>query len=215
MRLEDQVDRHARDRIQRFAGSSSCTTGSGSGRRPSTPGVNAATTRADGVGEEGREELADQARGGDELTECIGQLGGATLELPRPRLVDAAVRRVDEVAHHPDRAPEVEVDERGVDLGTARPVVAIRKAVGEPGGVPSASRCTIVTMRWTRFPTPCARSSSDRVTTRSMVKSASTVRGTSRSNHQRSASVPTSSTTATGSIELPADFESFSPPAVR
>ena len=120
--------------------------------------------------------------------------------------------------------PEVRTLQRPADLAgclAGRGQQRIRGAVGAVGGRPgrsgapvqvaapvpvrrsrsrsrSRSRASVVT-RLTRLPTPLARSRFAVATRRSAVKSASPVRGTSRSSHQRTASVPYRAARATGS----------------
>src|SRR5262249_42682011 len=94
----------------------------------------------------------------------------------------------------------------------------------EPGGTsratssgttPSRYRATSETTRLTRLPIPCASSSLARAISPSLVKSTSPILGTSRSSHQRSASVPYSSVRATGSTAPPPDLLILAPSTVR
>ena len=84
-----------------------------------------------------------------------------------------------------------------------------------PGARPSRYLPIIAITRLTRLPRPLASSSSARAIIRSTVKSASPTRGTSRSSHQRTASVPYSAASAAGSAPEPDDLLIFRPPDVR
>src|SRR6266545_4083100 len=130
-----------------------------------------------------RHPAARPDQNGQRRVEVGGPIGGAG-QLPRTDPLDVPVGLLDDPPDGRRPGAQVEAGQRGVAAS---------------GTCPPRYRCTMLTTRLTRLPSPLARSSSARATSLPTVKSVSPTRGTSRSSHQRTASVPYRSTSSSGS----------------